>query len=167
MVSVEPYRAADTALFAALHGVGEGVARTREELVDDFGVPPALLEAMAREGLLDADEDGRYRPEDVEALRAGLALLGAGVPLAELLGLARHAHGALAGVAEQSVELFLRFVRDSVHGTTEDPAEATQQLLVAYETMLPAATTLIALHFRRLVVSAALARAAAELGEAP
>ena len=60
-------------------------------------VPPALLEAVAREGLLvpRIHEGGeRYTAADVDVVRAGLSLLEAGFPLTDLLALAREHNDA-------------------------------------------------------------------------
>lgn len=126
-----------------------------------------VLEAIEREGLLApplADGERRYSPSDVETVRAGLALLEAGLPLGELLDLARRLDASLREVADHAVELFLRFVRDPVRGTATTDEEAATRLVEAFQRMLPAASDVVGQHFRRLVVAAARARIEREAG---
>lgn len=132
------------------------------------GAPVALLEAVARAGLLlphhvDSDGTARYSAADAEAVRAGLELLDAGLPLAELLELAGPTDEAVAAIAARAVEAFLRFVRDPVLGTVPDEDEAGRRLVAAYERMLPAVERLVAHHLRRRLIAAATDRISAEL----
>ncbi len=131
---------------------------TLDELSASSGISLPLLEALAREGLLiprvEAPEE-RYDPEDAEAVRAGLSLVGAGLPLAELLDLARRMDEAMRPVAERAVDVFVRFVRDSVEATAADDEEAADRLVEAFRTMLPATDRLVGHHFRRLLLAGA------------
>ena len=144
----------DAALAAALD-------RDGGELVDlptlaergEMSLP--LLEALAREGFLPARRPDLYAERDLAPVRSGLALLEAGLPLDELLGLAREADAALADIAADAVELFLGFVRDPVLGTTDDPDDAAATLVDAFETMLPEAERLVGRRFGQLVLAAA------------
>jgi hypothetical protein len=73
-----------------------------------------------------------------------------GFPLDELLRLAlRHAQG-VEQVTDAAIELFDRFVRKA-GGDPEAVADAFRRLL-------PAVTTLVALHFQRTLLNRALAR---------
>lgn len=158
----------DAALVHALAGPVPGEssddeALTREELAAAADLPVELLEALEREGLLiprTSAGDARYSTADIEALRAGLALLEAGVPLDELLGLARRHDSAMRAIADEAVELFVRFVRDPIHGSTDSDAEASTRLVTAFRDMLPATGTIVAHHFRRMLLNAATARLA-------
>jgi len=134
-------------------------------LAAEVGASVTLLESVARSGLLlphhvDADGVARYSAADAEAVRAGLTLLDAGLPLAELLALAGPTDAAVADIAERAVDAFLRFVRDPVLGTTVDETEAAERLVTAYEQMLPATERLVAHHLRRRLILAALERLA-------
>ena len=134
-------------------------------LAAEVGASITLLESVARAGLLlphhvDADGVARFSAADVEAVRAGLTLLDAGLPLAELLALAGPTDAAVADVAGRAVDAFLRFVRDPVLGTTTDGEEAADRLVTAYERMLPATERLVAHHLRRRLILAALERLA-------
>lgn len=129
-------------------------------LAERSELSPALLEVLAREGLLPSRGPDLYAEEDLGAVRAGFALLEAGLPLDELLRLARDADDALRSIASAAVELFLDFVRDPVHGTVDDQEEAAARLVTSFHTMLPAAERLVGMRFRQLVREAAAARTA-------
>lgn len=163
--------APDAALAAAVTtGDDREAPFTLDGLAEVVGTTRTLLDAVARAGLLlphHIDEDGvaRYSQADVAAVRAGLEILDAGLPLAELLGIARHTDAAIATVAHHAVESFLRFVRDPVRGTISDDAEAAARLVTAYERMLPATERLVAHHTRRRLVAEALERVAEEVAK--
>jgi len=153
-------------------GVRSDVAATDgltvEDLADRAGLPVAVVEAVAREGLLhpipDADP-ARYTRDDVTVLRAGATLLTAGLPLGELFDLARRADQALRELADHAVEVFLHFVRDPARARTEDPDAAASEVVAAFRGMLPAASDLVGAHFGRLLVTAARARVEAEAAD--
>ncbi|MFA9446249.1 MerR family transcriptional regulator [Egicoccus sp. AB-alg6-2] len=136
---------------------------TLDDVAAEVGAGRALLDAVARTGLLlphHVDEDGeaRYSAADLAAVRAGLTLLDAGLPLGELLDLARRTDAAVGEVATAAVDAFLRFVRDPVRGTSASETEAAQRLVTAYEQMLPATERLVAHHVRRRVLQEAAQR---------
>lgn len=139
---------------------------TLEELAAASDTPLVVLEALARERLLlprdpgdpDAGRPPRWAMDDAAVVDAGMALLTAGLPLAELLELARRADEALRPLADHAVETFLRYVRDPVRGTTDDDGAAAVELVAAFRSMLPATGTLVGGHFRRLVVASARER---------
>lgn len=152
----------DAALADALEGrggVADGSLLTLDEVASAAGVVPAVVEALVREGLLSprATEPDRWAPGDADAVREGLRLVEAGVPLGELLELARRTDEGLRDVAGQAVDTFLRFVRDpALAGADGD--DAAGRLVEAFEVMLPATSRLLATHFERLVVEAARER---------
>lgn len=164
---------ADAALAAALTGPssdesGDDGLLTIDELAEHSGLSVTVLEAVEREGLLVPVATGdqrRYAPSDVDVVRAGMQLLEAGLPLGELLDLARRTDESLRGVADHAVDVFLRFVRDPIRGTATSDDEATRRLLDAFERMLPAAGDLVGSHMRRLVVVAARTRLEQELSD--
>lgn len=151
----------DRALHRALVGEEREDLLTLSELAERSGLSLPLLEALAREGLLVPridDDDPRYHAGDAEAVRAGLDMVSAGLPLAELLDVARRADEAMRPVAEAAVDTFVRFVSDPVEGSSRDDDEAAERMVGAFETMLPAAGRLVAHHFQRLLVDAARRR---------
>jgi DNA-binding transcriptional MerR regulator len=162
--------AADRALAAAVvdpSGSTSGVDEllSLDELATTTGVSPALLAAIEREGLLaPRDIDGRamYSRGDAETVRAGLALLESGLPLSELLALARKHDAAMRTIAEEAVEMFVRFVRDPIRADAVTGDEAATRLIDAFRNMLPATTQLVARHFERVLLDAARARTVSE-----
>ncbi len=128
------------------------------ELAETSGLSQPLLEAAARSGLMLADDEGRYSATDAESITAGLRLVEAGLPLAELLELARRLNDALEPLAVEAVEVFARFVRDSVEATSDSDQDAADRLVAAFHSMLPITSDLIAHHFRNLVLAEARRR---------
>ena len=154
----------DEALAVAIAGQsaepGEEEFLSLDDLADRTGVPMPLLQAVMREGLLVArthDGEAAFTGADGRAVAAGLQLLERGLPLPELLSIARRHHEVMLDVAERAVALFDEHVRQPlrVAGLPED--EAATRLVQAFEAMLPAVTTLVAHHFRRLLLAVALA----------
>lgn len=147
----------DRALLRALESDDETTepAIALDELARRTGLSPTLLETLERAGLLlprSAVPEPRYEPSDAEAVRAGLELVEAGLPLAELLDLARRTDEAMRGVAREAVDAFARFVRDSVEAAASSEDEAAERLVAAFRAMLPATSRLVSHHFRRLLV---------------
>lgn len=122
------------------------------------GVPASLIQAVEREGIrLGIIEDGqtRYTSSDIQTVRAALRLLEYGLPLGELLSLARDANSALVTLADRAVELFDAYVRKPIRDTAASEEDAASQLVEAFDTLLPAVTNLVATHFRRVLLEAA------------
>jgi DNA-binding transcriptional MerR regulator len=135
-----------------------GGGLTLDELAARTCVSTAVLEVIDREGLLTPSVvDGRrlYSDDDAAAVAAGFELLASGLPLGELLELARRHNDAVRSIAEQAVDLFIRFVRDPIHATATTEGEAADRLVNAFRRMLPATTTLVASHFERVLLSVA------------
>ena len=156
---------ADEALVAAIEGpapVGEGGRLlTLEELAETTGISASLLEALAREGLIvNKERDGvaYYTEADAAMVGHGLELLGAGLPLSELLVLAREHDRAMRAVAERAVDVFIHFVRDPIRAQAPTDEEAAQRLVEAFDTMLPATSKLVARHFEQVLLAVAQER---------
>jgi len=147
-----------------------------DELAAATGMPLALVKALEAEGLLIPTRvagRARYTEEDVAASQAGLRLLEWGIPLTDLIDLARRHNEATEATARQAVEMFARHIREPLRdggrpdalghpgpgsgplaGGTGDPA--VDGLLQAYGELLPAVTTLVGHHFTRTLVRVAL-----------
>src|SRR3954452_19579333 len=144
--------AADVPLAAAVAGAQTGDAEllTLEELAARVGVPAPLLDAVAREGLIIAQQrDGAtgYTAADADVLRAGRRLLEAGSPLPDLVALARRQHDATRAIAADAVEMFDEHVRRPIQtGDLDDDVKA-ERLVEPFRTLLPTVTTLVANHF--------------------
>jgi DNA-binding transcriptional MerR regulator len=131
---------------------------TADELAARSGVPLALIESVAREGLLVPRlHDGvpRYTADDVRIVSAGLRLLQAGLPLPGLLDLAKRHHGAVRDVATHAVDLFDEAVRQPLRAADLPEAEKADRLVEAFRLLLPAVSELVAHHFRRVLLQVA------------
>jgi DNA-binding transcriptional MerR regulator len=133
---------------------------TLEEFAERTGIPEALIQVIERQGLLVAPPgDGpRYTSADVRAASAGIALLEAGLPLDELLALAKEHDRAARATAARAVELFDAYVRAPIREESRSDAEAAERLVEAFRTLLPATTRLVAHHFQRVLLATAQAR---------
>ena len=134
---------------------------TLDELATRTKLPPTLLEVVVREGFLKpvtAEPEPLFDPRDVEPIRAGLTLVEAGLPLGELLDLARKMDAAMQPVVDEAIDLFVRFVRDSVEVNAGSDEEAARRLVEAFTTMLPATGQMVDHHFRSLLLEGARRR---------
>jgi DNA-binding transcriptional MerR regulator len=117
-----------------------------------------LVEAVVREGLLVPQvRDGRsgYTVDDVDVLRSGLRLLEAGFPLNDLLALARRHHEGTRAIAGDAVEMFDEHVRRPLQASELSDSEKAERLVEAFRTLLPTVTTLVAHHFRSVLLEVA------------
>jgi DNA-binding transcriptional MerR regulator len=129
-----------------------------EEFAARSGVPASLIQAVEREGIKlgrTADGEERYTASDIEMVRGALRLLEVGLPLGELLSLARETNDAMVKLADRAVELFDEHVRKPIRDTAGSDEAAASQLVEAFDTLLPAVTNLVANHFRRLLLAEA------------
>ena len=154
--------AADEALIEAAGGEGDGEAAEEffdlDELAARSGIPVALLQAIEREGLLVGrrHQGGpAYTPGDVAVARAGLRLLELGLPLPEVLELARDHHARVRQTAERAVALFDAHVRQPLRSAGLDEDAAAARLVEAFDALLPATVDLVSHHFRRTLLAVA------------
>ena len=145
----------DALLTAVADHTGERLF-TRAEAAERSGVPEPLLIAVESAGLLTpttVNGESRYGEADVQLARAGLEILRHGFPLDAVLQLAiRHAR-SVEQTADEAIDLFDRFVRKA-GGTGTGAAGVTD----TFRQLLPAATTLVAIHFQRTLLHRALQR---------
>jgi DNA-binding transcriptional MerR regulator len=129
-----------------------------DEFAQRSGVPASLIQAVEREGIhlgRDVEGETRYTTADIEMVRGALRLLEFGLPLAELLSLARDTNDAMVALARRAVELFDTHVREPIRDTSPDPDQAAGRLVEAFDTLLPAVTNLVSNHFRRVLLAEA------------
>jgi DNA-binding transcriptional MerR regulator len=146
------------AVAAARGETGSGELLSLDAFAQRSGVPASLVQAVEREGIRLSrriDGEDRYSEEDIEVVRGALKLLEFGLPLGELLSLARDANEAMLGLAERAVELFDEHVRKPVRDTAASDDQAAVQLVEAFRTLLPSVTRLVANHFRRVLLAVA------------
>ena len=134
-----------------------GSTYTLDELASATACRWPCWKALEAEGLLIPTRvagQARFTEEDVAASQAGLRLLEWGIPLTDLLDLARRHNEATEATARQAVEMFARHIREPLRagvrpdalshpdhatgplaGRTGDPA--VDGLLQAYGELLP------------------------------
>ena len=128
------------------------------ELAVRSGVPVEMLGPVINAGLLaptTVEGEARFMPGDVRVLQAGLELIGAGLPMNDVLNLARTHHERTRATAEEAVAMFDAHIRTPLRDSDlNDPAKA-QRLVDAFRVMLPAVTTLVEQHFRQVLLAVA------------
>jgi DNA-binding transcriptional MerR regulator len=147
-----------TAVVEARGEVEPAATMSLDEFSAASGVPASLIQAVEREGIRigrEVDGDTRYGASDIQVVRTALRLLEFGLPLADLLALARDADRSLRGIADRAVDLFDDHVRKPIRDTADDDEAAAEQMVQAFEELLPAVTTLVSHHFRRVLLEAA------------
>jgi DNA-binding transcriptional MerR regulator len=152
----------DADLAAAVHAArGDGASEELlplEEFAQRSGVPASLIQAVEREGIKlgrTVEGEERYTASDIEMVRGALRLLEYGLPLGELLALARETNEAMVRLADRAVELFDEHVRKPIRDTAGSDGAAAAELVAAFDTLLPAVTNLVANHFRRVLLARA------------
>jgi DNA-binding transcriptional MerR regulator len=154
--------APDADLAAAVHAArgngAEDELLSLEEFSQRSGVPASLIQAVEREGIKlgrTVDGEERYTSADIEMIRAALRLLEFGLPLGELLALARDTNEAMVQLAGRAVHLFDEHVRKPIRDTAGSDGAAAGRLVEAFDALLPAVTNLVANHFRRVLLAEA------------
>lgn len=154
-----PLAAAVATAAAGADDPAAGVALlTLDEVAAGAGVPRPLLDAVVRAGVLVphvVDGEERFAPADVDLVRGGLQLLEAGFPLGDLLSLAGRHDAATHAIAEDAVRLFDEHVREPLRHQPLTDDERAERLVAAFRTLLPTITTLVAHHFRRVLLEVA------------
>jgi len=146
---------------AAARGTDDGELLSLEAFADRSGVPASLIQAVEREGIrfgrvVDGQE--RYTAADIDLVRTALRLLEFGLPLGDLLALARDADAAMRELAVRAVELFDERVRKPIRDTAGSDRQAAEQMVTAFDVLLPAVTDLVSHYFRRVLLETAEAQ---------
>lgn len=137
---------------------GDAALLTLDDVAEGAGVPAPLLDAVVRAGVLVprvVDGAERFAPADVDLVRGGLRLLEAGFPLTDLLSLAGRHDVATRAIAEDAVRLFDEHVREPLRTQPLTDDERAEKLVEAFRSLLPTITTLVATHFRRVLLEVA------------
>src|SRR5438270_1130750 len=153
--------ASDEPLVAAITSPAAPETLTLSELSARSGVATALLKMLDQAGLLQPvlpandGEEPRYPAQDLEAVAAGLKLVEAGVPLAELMDLGREHAASVEHTARRAVELFDRHIRERIQAAGNSQEQAEAALLKVFNELLDASGTLVRQHFQRALLRAA------------
>src|SRR5437879_1161953 len=126
---------------------------TLDEVAVRSGAPLSLLRAAEQAGLL----AGPLTADDVDAARAAMRFLDHGLPLPDLLDLARRHHAAMEDLVEAAVALFDDHVRHPLRDAGLPDEEAATQLVEAFDELLPALVAVVTHHFRRTLLTTAQA----------
>ena len=157
-------RAADADLAAAVAAARGDIGTEPEKLLtlDEFsarsGVPASLIQAVEREGIKLGrpveGEDG-YTAADIELVRTALRLLEFGLPLPDLLALSSDADRRCGAwpIARSTCSTSTCASRSATPPV--DDEQAATQMVEAFRELLPAVTTLVSHHFRRVLLETA------------
>ncbi len=129
-----------------------------DELATRTQVPAPMLEALVRDGLIVAryhEGEPRFSQADVAIVAAGLRMLETGLPLPELLALARRHHAATREFAREAIELFDTYVRQPLRTAGLPEPDRAERLVEAFRFLMPAVTDLASHHFRRVLLQVA------------
>ena len=108
-------------------------------------MPASLIQAVEREGIRIGrriDGEVRYSAGDVEVVRTALRLLEFGLPVGDLLVLARDADDALRVSPCAPSTSSTTNVREPIRDTAGTDPQAAARTVEAFETLLPAVTSL-------------------------
>ena len=148
----------DESLVAAVTHPSSPQTLTLDELAERSGVAAPLLKSLESAGLLVPVEGGDeplYPAEDLDAIAAGMKLIAAGVPIAELIALGRDYAATTDRVAREAVDLFDHHVRERIQAEGGETEAAERRLLALFNELLDASGVLVRHHFQRTLLRAA------------
>ena len=131
---------------------------SRAELAAASGLPETLLPVLEEAALLAPSAAGgaaRFTESDLRTAESARLFLDSGFPLQELLPLAQMYASHVAEIADRAIELFDRHVR---HTDSDQEPASRETVTQVFRELLPAATTLVALHFQRTLIERARSR---------
>jgi DNA-binding transcriptional MerR regulator len=156
---------ADARLAAAVAGKAAGIDLTQGELAERTGVSVEVIDVLSAAGLLAprmVDGELHYSVTDADLVATGRRLLDVGLPIDELLDLARHYHEVTVDIADRAVAMFNDHIRTPIRRGAGAAEEKAERLVTAFEVLFPAVTSLVSDHFAGVL----LERAEAALAEA-
>ena len=148
----------DEELVAAVTRPSAPVTLTLAELAERSGVAEPLLASLQQAGLLvpiEGADEPAYPASDLDAIAAGMKLIAAGIPLGDLIELARDYSAAVDRTSRQAVQLFDRHVRERIQAEGGETEVAERRLLELFNELLEASGTLVRHHFQRSLLRAA------------
>ena len=135
-----------------------GLRMTADEIAERTGVPATAIAALGDAGLIGpatGTDPATFPVGDAELVALGRTLLDVGLPLDEVLDLARHYHDVTLGIADRAVDMFARHVRTPIHDGTGTDDEKADRLVAAFDALFPAVTALVSNHFARVLLDRA------------
>jgi DNA-binding transcriptional MerR regulator len=150
--------ASDESLVAAVTSPASPQTLTLDQLAERSGVAAPLLRSLQATGLLVPVEGGDeplFPAEDLEAIGAGMKLIEAGVPIADLIEIGRDYAAATERVARQAVDLFDHHVRERIQSEGGNAEAAERRLLELFNELMEASGVLVRHHFQRTLLRAA------------
>ncbi len=119
------------------------------------GVPSAILSALVRDGVLTSKSKNKELFSDIDIVitRTALELLNQGLPLIEVLSIAKTYHENVKALTKEATQMLARNIREPlITNLGEAAAPKTANI---YEKMFKAAIELVSLHFEKELALAA------------
>jgi DNA-binding transcriptional MerR regulator len=116
-----------------------------------------MLRSLEASGLIRPrrlNSESRYTHADVRAVSIILTLVGGGLPLEELMKVARIQLDAAEDVADGCVRLFMTHVRTPLERMGLSQKEQADRVVAALRLMLHSSAALLAYNFQRMVLNA-------------
>ncbi|NOX32043.1 MAG: isochorismate synthase [Actinobacteria bacterium] len=134
----------------ALESAESGETKTVDQLAEASGVQRDLVLLAIDAGLIaeSPDSPGRYQDDAVTMLSSAAALLDAGLPADALAPIALRHAANISDVIDDAIEVFRRYLPE---GTPEEQGQLIAKLV-------PAASDLVSLHFKRTLIEHASSR---------
>lgn len=151
---------ADARLAAAVADRSLAIRLTATELATRTGIPVPVIDVLTDAGLLSATGSGderRYTTADAELVATGRQLLDVGLPIDDLLDLARHYNEVTSTIADRAVDLFAEHVRRPIRDGEGTDDEKAERLVEAFDVLFPAVTSMVSNHFGRVLLERATA----------
>ncbi len=119
------------------------------------GVPSAILVSLVRDGVLSSKSETEelFSDIDIAIARTALELLKQGLPLMEVLSVAKKYHENVKTLTGEAAQMFAKNIREPLLAKLGEAA--APEILNVYEKMFTAATELVSLHFEKELALAA------------
>ncbi len=129
----------------------EGGAASLEDVAEETGLEPALIERFWTSLGLPARELDAMNDEDVDAIREAAAVLSAGLPLVAFLQLARVYGQALSQIADAEVRLIHLYVHEPLMREGVPGLQMAEQMESLARDTLPLSSSLMEFLHRRFL----------------
>jgi DNA-binding transcriptional MerR regulator len=126
------------------------------ELAERTGVPTPLLRSLEATGLIRARRFGsenRYTHADVKAIGVVLTMVSGGLPIDELVRVARIPREVIDDLADECVKLFMEYVRVPLRSSSLTQREQAERMVAAARLTLHGAASLLAYNVQRVFLN--------------